>query len=324
MSKARTKAAQDFLIRGHDHLEQFPSFELVGRDDILQKLTGILMRKRANNVLLIGAGGVGCSAICLGLQESKLKTETPFDIVSKRFFWLDVDLLFASGDPSVINAGFDKAIRTMGRNPDSVLILEDTRDFIDAARNNGCTNLINALMRAVKKKKFQVILETRDSDLEVVLKCHSDMQESYTMLDVAEPDDGLLHDIVTKVSETRLSPHHRIRVSDAAVDTAIEVTSKYRVRDLGLSRAQPERALTLLDRALTSYRLEAHARDPRMPELLERKAALQASDDAGAADELAALEKEIESIESAWNERQQNIKAIYRDLRDGEDEVTAL
>ena len=321
MTSPRNKTAQDFLIRGHDHLEQFPGFELVGRDDILQKLTGILMRKRANNVLLIGSGGVGCSAICLGLQESKLKTETPFDIVSKRFFWLDIDLLFASGDPSVINAGFDKAIRTLSRNPDSVLILEDTRDFIDAARNNGCTNLINALMRAVKKKKFQAILETRDADLEVVLKCHSDMQESYTMLDVSEPDDNLLLAIISKVSETRLGPHHRIRISEAAIETSIEVTSKYRVRDLGLSRAQPERALTLLDRALTSYRLEAHARDPRIPELLEQKAALQADDDAAG---LAKLEKEIKSVESAWNERQQNIKAIYCDLRDGEDEVSAL
>ena len=39
MSTGKSKTAQDFLIRGHDHLEQFPDFELVGRDDILQKLT---------------------------------------------------------------------------------------------------------------------------------------------------------------------------------------------------------------------------------------------------------------------------------------------
>ena len=318
----RAKVVQDFLIRGHDHLEHFPDFELVGREDVLQKLTAILMRKRANNVLLIGAGGVGCTAICLGLQQSKLKPHTPFDIVSKRFFWLDSDLLFASGDPGRINEGFDKAIRTLSRTPDSVLILEDTRDFIDAARNNGCTNLINALMRALKKKKFQIIMETRDDDLEVVLKCHSDMQENYTMLDVQEPDDELLRAIVTTVSDSRLTAHHRIRISPAAADTAIEVTSKYRVRDLGLSRAQPERAITLLDRALTSYRLKAHAMDPRIPELLDKKSALEASGTGGA--ELEAVTREIDDIEAAWAERQQQIKSIYSDLRDGEDEINSL
>ena len=79
MAKKRSKPVQDFLIRGHEQLESFPDFELVGREDVLQKLTAILMRKRANNVLLIGAGGVGCSAICLGLQQSKDLPDTPFD-----------------------------------------------------------------------------------------------------------------------------------------------------------------------------------------------------------------------------------------------------
>src|SRR3990170_6231935 len=113
MTDLTQEATQDHLIRGHDYLALSPDFELVGRDEVLKKLTAILMRKRANNVLLIGTGGVGCSAICLGLQESKSKADAPFDIVSKRFFWLDSDLLFSSGDPRSINEGFNKALRTL-------------------------------------------------------------------------------------------------------------------------------------------------------------------------------------------------------------------
>ncbi|MGB5165884.1 MAG: AAA family ATPase, partial [Woeseiaceae bacterium] len=284
----------------------------------LSKLTAILMRKRANNVLLIGTGGVGCSAICMGLQESKDKPDTPFDIVSKRFFWLDSDLLFSSGDPGRINEGFDKALRTLSRTPDSVLVLDDMRDFIDATRNNGVTNLINALMRSLKKKKFQVIMETRDEDLETVLKCHSDMQENYTMLDVSEPDEELLQAIVSSVAEKRLRKHHRIPISHGAIDTAIEVTSKYRVRDLGLSRAQPERSLTLLDRALTSYRLVAHARDPRLDELEEERETLAGENGTDK------LTQEIDSIAAAWLKRQQEIKKIFAELREGEDAIRGL
>ena len=326
MSTTSMDATRDYLIRGHEHLEHFPDFKLVDREDVLKKLTAILMRKRANNVLLIGSGGVGCSATCLGLQESKTHADTPFDIVSKRFFWLDSDLLFATGDPSAINSGFDKALRTLSRTPDAVLVLDDMGDFIEAARNNGCTNLINALMRAVKKSKFQVIIETRDDDLEAVLKCHSDMQENYTMLDVPEPDDELLLAIVSTVSATRLKKHHKIDISAEAIDTAIEVTSKYRIRDLGLSRAQPERTLTLLDRALTSYRLDAHAHDPRLEALEERRDELSAkgSEDAAAAKDLEALTAEIDEISAAWANRQQQSKDIYRELRDGEDAIRGL
>lgn len=328
MSVSTTDAKHDHLIRGHDYLELFPDFKLVGREEVLNKLTAILMRKRANNVLLIGSGGVGCSAICIGLQESKSKPDTPFDIVSKRFFWLDGDWLFSSGDPGSINDGFNRALRTLSRTPDSVLVLDDMRDFIEAARNNGCTHLINALMRSVKKKKFQVIMEARDDDLEPVLKCHSDMQENYTMLDVSEPDDELLHAIVTSAANLRLQKHHKIRISEEAIDTAIDVTSKYRIRDLGLSRAQPERSLTLLDRAFTSYRLHAHAKDPRLEELEEQKASIEASvggsGEKEATSKLAALSRDIDEIASTWRERQQEIKRIYSELREGEDAVRGL
>ncbi len=328
MSEQTLDITQDFLIRGRDYLEQFPGFELVGRQATLKSLTAILMRKRANNVLLVGSGGVGCSAICIGLQESKQKPDTPFDIVSKRFFWLDSDWLFSSGDHNKISEGFEKTLRTLSRTPNSVLVLDDMRDFIEAARNNGSTHLINALMRSVKKKQFQIIMETRDEDLEAVLKCHSDMQESYTMLDISEPDEGLLLDIVTSAAGNRLQPHHKINISAGAISTAIEVTSKYRVRDLGLSRAQPERSLTLLDRALTSYRLDAHAQDPRLDELQSRVYSLEqklnAAPDSEVQAELAGLNSEIEQINTAWAERQSQIKAIYAELRDGEEAILSL
>jgi ATP-dependent Clp protease ATP-binding subunit ClpB len=329
MAEPTPETTLDHLIRGHEYLEQFPDFELVGRELMLNKLTAILMRRHANNVLLIGTGGVGCSAICLGLQERKGKPDTPFDIVSKRFFWLDSDWLFSSGDAASINDGFNRALRTLSRTPDCVLVLDDMKDFIDAARNNGCTNLINALMRALKKRKFQVIMETRDEDLEAVLKCHSDMHESYTMLDVDEPDEDLLHAIVSTVASRQLRNHHMIEISEAAIDTAIEVTSKYRIRDLGLSRAQPERSLTLLDRALTSYRLRAHAKDPQLDGLNERHAALEARLAAGGAEESAQSELDdlaarIQACTAAWAERQGQIGKIYAELRDGEDAIRGL
>lgn len=321
MSDVMPEATQDFLIRGSDYLEQFPGFELVGREQVLKKLTAILMRKRANNVLLVGTGGVGCSAICMGLQESKKKSDTPFDIVSKRFFWLDGDWLFSSGEHEKINDGFNKTLRTLSRTSNAVLVLDDMRDFIEAARNNGSTHLINALMRAVKKKKFQAIIEARDEDLETVLKCHSDMQESYTMLDIGEPDDELLQAIVKSTAENRLCKHHKIKISDAAITTAIDVTSKYRVRDLGLSRAQPERSLTLLDRALTSYRLDAHAKDPRLDGLQEQLANAEAGQSNSEVDQ---LKQQITEITRAWADRQDEIKRIYAELREGEEAIREL
>ena len=61
------------------------------------------------------------------------------------------------------------------------------RDFIEAARNIGCMHFINALTLAIKSHKTQAMLETRDEDLDVVLKAHSDMRELFTLIDLHEP-----------------------------------------------------------------------------------------------------------------------------------------
>ncbi len=135
-----------FLTRGEDYLAKAPNFRLVGREAELKKLSSILVRNMANSVLLVGPGGVGCTALCMGLQASKHDPDAPFDIVNKRFFWLDTDALFSSGDPVVIRDSFQRIMATLDRTPDSVLIIEDTRDFIEAARNIGTLHFINAIL----------------------------------------------------------------------------------------------------------------------------------------------------------------------------------
>ncbi|MGN7438601.1 MAG: AAA family ATPase [Alcanivorax sp.] len=254
---------QSFLIRGSDYLARFDGFSLVGRDEELKKLSRILMRNKANSVLLVGPGGVGCTALCLGVEESKSKADTPFDILNKRLFWLDTDGLFSSGDANTMNENFQKLLRRLSHYPDTLLVIEDIRDFIEATRNNGCTNFINALMRSIERGKFQAIFEAHDDDMEVVLKCHSNITEFFTMLDLKEPEGDDLNNIVNSAVK-RLQSHHKIAIADEAIETSIQLTSKYRVREMSLSRAQPERSLNLLDRAFTSYRQEAHANPPGM------------------------------------------------------------
>lgn len=306
-----------FLTRGEDYLAKAPKFRLVGREAELKKLSSILVRNMANSVLLVGQGGVGCTALCMGLQASKKDPDAPFDIVNKRFFWLDTDALFSSGDPVSIRESFQKMMGTLDRTPDSVLIIEDTRDFIEAARNIGTLHFINALCLAIKSKKTQIILEARDEDLDIILKSHSDLRELFTLVDLAEPEGDALFRIVSERAE-HLHEFHRIRIAENALRTAIELTSKYRSRDAGMSRAQPERSVSLLDRALSTYRLGAH-RQP--PGLAEAEAARKA---AKSEKEIADADARLAQVSGRWVESQEKIKSLYKRQRDGEVAVLEL
>ena len=110
-------SSQNFLIRGSDYLARFPGFKLVAREEEVKRLNRILMRDKANSVLLVGPGGVGCTALCLEIEACKSNPETPFDILSKRLFWLDTDGLFSSGNPSAMNENFQNVLRRKPFSP---------------------------------------------------------------------------------------------------------------------------------------------------------------------------------------------------------------
>lgn len=332
----------EFLISGRKYLENHPDFKLIGRDEEMKKLSSILTRKKANSVVLAGVGGVGCSALAMGLQAGKKDPNATFDIVGKHFYWLDTDAMFASGNSTEINENFKKITDILSRSwkvspghePDSVLIIDDMADFLDAVRNFGCTNLVNELMSDVKKNKFQIIAEARHDRLDTVLKAHSDMTEFFTLMPVEEPKGDALKAIVTHNAQ-KLAEYHGIKMAPDIVEQAIFLTNRYPARDASLKRGQPERAVTLIDRAYASYRQQVHAQAPELEKLEPQLVAVTAALAGKPPPELkgigkeeletrkAVLDHEIADAKKAWDGQQEKVKKFYTEIRTGEDLIVS-
>ena len=315
----------DILIRGSDVLKSFPDFQLVGRDQELIELTTVLMKMRKNNLIVTGRGGVGISAIILGIQELKKDHRTPVEIVGKRLYWLNSDKLFESGNAQVINSLFEKVRQTLLKSKNSVLVIEDTIDFVRGAQNNGCTNLINGLMGDLKAGKCQAIFETKDDNLGEILKCDGDILECCSLYEVKEPTVANLR-LILREAVKSLEKHHGINISPAALEEAAILTEKYKLTEL---RAQPDAAISLLDRALTDYCRQAHL-CPQHIEVLkqELKATEQALKEEPTKDELKSrfdkLTNQISDELKKWDDRQREIRLLYRDISDGEEETRKL
>jgi ATP-dependent Clp protease ATP-binding subunit ClpB len=85
-----------------------------------------------------------------------------------------------------------------------------------------------------------------------------------------------------------------------------------------LPAAQPKRATALLDRALSTYRLDAHKQPsglPALKQLLSR---------AGSLDAASAVQKQIDALLEEWNSRQTEIKRLYSEQRRGEIDIINL
>lgn len=325
----------DYLIRGSDYLATDPGFKAVGRETEMKEVSNILMRKDSNNVLLTGLAGVGISSIAKGLQAGKEDLNSPSDIVGKRFYWLDTDALFASGDAAKVNEGFQKALATLSRAPDTVLVIEDFKDFLDGCRNTGATNIINALMRELRQNEaFQAIIDVRDTDLAEALKCHSDMKDLFTIMEIKEPEKPALVKMVDAGCD-ELEKHHKIKISAEARKSAMDLTNKFFIREL--DSAQPKRTFMLLEGALTELRHNAHthpmARDTVEARIADIDAALagKAPNDelkSKSSGELQAMkieaEQEITEINAKWDDQQKKLRALYADQRKAEEEIRNL
>ena len=248
----------NILKSGTGVLKSKPDFKLVGRDTELGAMINILSRKFSHNVILVGQSGVGCSALTYGLQQAKSDPSTPFDILHKRIWWLDVDGMFSDADK--IQESFDKMMNTVSSNTDkdTILVIEDTRNFIDSVNSSGNTSFINRMMKDVEDGRFQIIFESLDTDIDLVLSIHSSMKEQFTVLEIDPPAEDKLKAIVTAASKN-LFNHHGINIEDGAIDQAIELTTMYPGKERSLACSQPKAALTLLDRSLATYKNANHA-----------------------------------------------------------------
>lgn len=319
---------KDILVREDKYMTQDPDFQLVGREKELQTLSRILMRNHGNSVIMVGPGGAGCSAICKGLAKAKEDPNASLDILGKRMFWLDTDQLFSSGSNQEVQDEFNKIIGTLKRGKESVLVIDDSKDFIDACRNSGNTHFINALVRVNRDPNVQLIMETRVEDLGYVLAAHSDMTEFFTVQDISEPEGEDLKAIVEAVAK-KLEKHHKFPATSESIESAIRLTTKYPTSDHSLSRAQPEAAINLLDRAYTFKRQQAHDNPPAIQTKERQLAAVKralASPEAHSTDltgktpeELesmaAVLDVEIQEVREQWDATKEQMSLLYKKMR---------
>lgn len=338
-AKAPTNNAQppssDFLVRGSDYLAKNPGFKLVGRDEELKSASNVLMRKDTNNLILHGQNGVGLTAVLMGLQSSKESLNTPFDIVGKRLYWLDIDALFSTGDTTQINEGFQRAMATLKSAPDTVLVIDDAKDFLDGIRNTGTNNIMNMLMREARlNPTFQVVFEARDENVGELFKAHSDIKEIFTLLEVKEPGRDMLETIVN-AAVPGLEEHHGVSVSPEAIKMVLELTTKY--PGLTLGTAQPKRSSLILEGALTAYRHKMHTKPKGMEDLEGKLATVDVALEKGVAEgelagksdnELEAIKVEtqnaIAELQASWEVHQKDIRKVYSDIRNGEEQVRQI
>ena len=217
--------------------------EVVGRDDEIRKVEIALTRRDKNNVVLLGDGGVGKSAIVDGIAKRIAKDEV-LSLKGKKILQFSLNDLNATlGGYS--SEGINRFIEDMKREKDVILFVDEIHML---GRAKHLTDLFKPLMA---RGDFRIIGATTPSEWNTYVSGDTAFVRRFEKVIVEEPSIDDTIKIVETIAPAYENFHHA-NFEDDTIELAVRLAKKYLKGE-----KLPDSAFTIIDNAGALVRIEA-------------------------------------------------------------------
>ena len=298
---------------------------VIGRDQEIQRIIQILIRRTKNNPVLIGEPGVGKSAVVEGLAQRIVQGNIPEMLVGKRVLSLDMGSMVAG---SKFRGEFEervKAVLEEVRKAGNILLfIDEIHTIVGAGQAEGSLDAANIMKPALARGEVQCIGATTLEEYRKHIEKDAALERRFQPVMVGEPTAeealAILHGL-----RDRYEAHHKVRITDEALSAAVSLSDRY-IAD----RFLPDKAIDLMDEAASRVRIQAYTAPPDVKEqekqlesvVIEKKEAIRHQDFEKAAalrDQERCLRQEIDLKRAAWAEKQSTARDVVT-----EDDIAAI
>ncbi|NLG19741.1 MAG: ATP-dependent Clp protease ATP-binding subunit, partial [Fibrobacter sp.] len=235
---------------------------VIGRENEVQRIIQILSRRTKNNPCLVGEPGVGKTAVIEGLAQKIVEGVLPDQLKNKRIFSLDMGAMVAGtryrGD---FEERLKKAMEEIKKEGNIILFIDELHTIIGAGAAEGSVDAANILKPALSRGEMQVIGATTLSEYRKHVEKDAALERRFQPVTVGEPSQEDTVDIL-KGLRNRYEAHHKVKITDAAIEAAVKFSSRY-VAD----RFLPDKAIDLIDEAASKVRLQGLSEPPEIKEI---------------------------------------------------------
>ncbi len=238
---------------------------VIGREKEIERVMQVLSRRTKNNPVLVGAPGVGKTAVVEGLAQKIVKGEVPETIKDKQLYTLDLGALVAGsryrGDFEERLKKVLKEIRTRG---DIILFIDEIHTLVGAGAAEGAIDAASILKPMLARGELQTIGATTLDEYRKYLEKDAALERRFQPIQVAEPT--IAHTIeILKGLRDRYEAHHRVSITDSALVAAAQLADRY-ISD----RFLPDKAIDLIDEAGSRMRIRRMTAPPDLREYDEK------------------------------------------------------
>jgi ATP-dependent Clp protease ATP-binding subunit ClpB len=239
---------------------------VIGRDDEIRRILQILSRRTKNNPILIGEPGVGKTAIAEGLAHRIVSGDVPDNLKSKQVYSLDMGALIAGAK---YKGEFEERLKAVVKeviqsNGEIVLFIDEIHTLVGAGKTEGAMDAANILKPALARGELRAVGATTLNEYQKYFEKDKALERRFQIVMVDEPDVLSSISILRGLKE-RYETHHKVRIKDEAIISAVELSNRY-ITD----RFLPDKAIDLIDEAASKLRLEMNSL-PREIDDVERK-----------------------------------------------------
>ncbi|MDO5014715.1 MAG: ATP-dependent Clp protease ATP-binding subunit [Clostridia bacterium] len=281
---------------------------VIGREKEIQRVIQILSRRTKNNPVLIGEPGVGKTAIAEGLSLKISKNEVPDILKDKRIVTLDLNSMVAGSKfRGEFEERMQKVLDEVRASDDTMLFIDEIHTIVGAGSAEGSMDAGNILKPSLARGELQVIGATTINEYRKHIEKDSALERRFQPVMVDEPtkEDSI---VILKGIRDKYEAHHKVKISDEAIEAAVEMSSRY----IG-DRFLPDKAIDLIDEAASRIRLKS-VTAPKSLKELEKKIA-----DTKSEKEVAVSQQEFEKAaklrdeESKLNEELKKAKEQWKE-----------
>ena len=289
---------------------------VIGRTQEIERVMVVLSRRTKNNPVLIGEPGVGKTAVVEGLAEKINAGDVPETLKGKQVYSLDLGSMVAGsryrGDFEERLKKVLKEIKTRG---DIVLFIDEIHTIVGAGSADGALGASDMLKPMLARGELQTIGATTTDEYRKYIEKDAALERRFQPIQVHEPTIAETIEILKGLRE-RYENHHRVTITDSAIQAAAELSSRY-IQD----RRLPDKAIDLIDEAGARLRIKRLTMPPELKELEAKVAKLSAEKEqavkdqdfekaADMRDDLETLQTELKDRQKAWHEGETDAKMV--------------
>ena len=282
---------------------------VIGRDEQINRMMQILIRKTKNNPILLGEPGTGKTAIAEGLAQRIVNKDVPTSLLNKRVVTLDMGAMIAGAKyRGEFEDRLKSVIDEVKKAGNIILFIDEIHTIIGAGASEGSMDAANILKPSLARGELHTIGATTLKEYRKYFEKDTAMQRRFQPVNVNEPSLNEALQILRGIKE-KLETHHNVTINDSALVAAAKLSSRY-ITD----RFLPDKAIDLIDEAAAELKMQIES-EPTILSTIKReiqtlnveKEALKMEKTKKNDDRIAQIDKELANK----NEEKQNLEARF-------------